>query len=76
MTAILGERRWLLVLAVASFLAAVGMAEIGNAPTFLLASAACLLGLVYLGRSPRSAHQEFSTGRVKIFLTMMAKTRL
>lgn len=47
-TAILGERRWLLVVAVASFLAAVGMAVIGNTPPFLLASAACLLGLAFL----------------------------
>ena len=47
-TAILGERRWLLIVAVASFLAAVGMAVIGNTPPFLLASAACLLGLAFL----------------------------
>lgn len=47
-TAILGERRWLLVVAVASFLAAVMMAVIGNTPPFLLASAACLLGLAFL----------------------------
>lgn len=47
-TAILGERRWLLIVAVASFLAALGMAVIGNTPLILLATAACLLGLAFL----------------------------
>ena len=47
-TAILSERRWLLIAAVASFVAAVAMALVGNTPPILLATAACLLGLAFL----------------------------
>ncbi len=47
-TAILGDRRWLLVVAVASFIAAVAMAAVGNTTPILLAAAACLLGLGFL----------------------------
>lgn len=46
-TAILGERRWLLIVAVASFTAAIVMAVIGNTGPVLLATAACLLGLAF-----------------------------
>lgn len=47
-TAILNDRRWLLIFAIASFVAAVAMAIIGNSPPLLLAAAACLLGLAFL----------------------------
>ncbi len=47
-TAILNDRRWLLIVAVASFVAAVGMAMIGNTPPLLLATAACLIGLAFV----------------------------
>jgi hypothetical protein len=47
-TAILNERRWLLIIAVASFIAAVIMARIGNTPPLLLGTAACLLLLAFL----------------------------
>lgn len=46
-TAILNDRRWLLLVAVGSFAAAIGMAAIGNAPALLPASAACLLLLAF-----------------------------
>jgi hypothetical protein len=46
-TAILGERRWLLIFAVASFVSAILMAVIGNAPPVLIATGACLLGLAF-----------------------------
>lgn len=47
-TAILNDRRWLLVVAVGSFAAAVLMAVIGNTPPILPATAACLLLLAFL----------------------------
>lgn len=47
-TAILNDRRWLLLVAIASFGAAIGMAIIGNSPALLPASAACLLLLAFL----------------------------
>ena len=47
-TAILSERRWLLAVAVASFIAAVAMAAVGNTPPILLATAVCLLGLAFV----------------------------
>lgn len=47
-TAILNDRRWLLTVAVASFVAAIGMAIIGNTPPILPATCACLLGLAFL----------------------------
>lgn len=47
-TAILIDRRWLLLVAVGSFAAAVSLAVIGNAPALLPASAACLVLLAFL----------------------------
>lgn len=47
-TAILTDRRWLLLVAVGSFAAAVSLAVIGNAPALLPASAACLVLLAFL----------------------------
>lgn len=47
-TAILSERRWLIIVAVASFVAAIAMAAIGNTPLLLVATAACLLLLAFL----------------------------
>lgn len=46
-TALLNDRRWLLLVAIGSFGAAIGMAAIGNAPALLPASAACLLLLAF-----------------------------
>ena len=47
-TAILNDRRWLLLVAVGSFAAAVALALIGNAPALLPAACACLLLLAFL----------------------------
>lgn len=47
-TAILNDRRWLLLVAVGSFAAAIGLAAIGNAPGLLPAASACLLLLAFL----------------------------
>lgn len=47
-TAILNDRRWLLLVAVGSFGAAIGMAMIGNSMALLPSSAACLLLLAFL----------------------------
>ncbi|QTC90166.1 hypothetical protein [Brevundimonas goettingensis] len=47
-TAILNDRRWLLLVAVGSFGAAIAMAIIGNSPPLLPLSAACLLLLAFL----------------------------
>lgn len=47
-TAILSDRRWLLVFSIASFGGAIAVAVIGNRPPLLFASAACLLGLAFL----------------------------
>lgn len=46
-SAILSERRWLLVVAVGSFLAAIVMAMIGNRPAILPTGSACLLLLAF-----------------------------
>ncbi|WP_298163692.1 hypothetical protein [Brevundimonas sp.] len=47
-TAILNDRRWLLLVAVGSFGAAIGMAIIGNTPPMLPAACACLILLAFL----------------------------
>lgn len=47
-TAILNDRRWLLLIAVGSFGAAIGMAIIGNTGLILPAASACLLLLAFL----------------------------
>lgn len=47
-TAILNDRRWLMLVAIGSFCAAVGMAIVGNTPPLLPLSAACLLLLAFL----------------------------
>ncbi|MFC5343078.1 hypothetical protein ACETK8_18305 [Brevundimonas staleyi] len=47
-TAILNDRRWLLLVAISSFGAAVAMAVIGNTPPILPATCACLLLLAFL----------------------------
>lgn len=47
-TAILNDQRWLLLVAVGSFMAAFILAEIGNAPALLPAASACLLLLAFL----------------------------
>jgi hypothetical protein len=47
-TAIVNDRRWLLLVAIGSFAAAVGMAVVGNSPPILPLSAACLLLLAFL----------------------------
>lgn len=47
-TAILNDRRWLLLVAIGSFGAAIAMAIIGNTPPILPASGACLLLLAFL----------------------------
>jgi hypothetical protein len=47
-TAILNDRRWLLLVAIGSFAAAIAMAIIGNAPPLLPLAAACLLLLAFL----------------------------
>ncbi len=47
-TAILNDRRWLLLVAIGSFGAAIGMAIIGNSPPALPLAAACLLFLAFL----------------------------
>ena len=47
-TAILSDRRWLLLVAIGSFGAAIGMAIIGNTPPILPAAAACLILLAFL----------------------------
>ena len=46
--AILNDRRWLLLVAIGSFAAAIGMAIIGNSPAILPAACACLLLLAFL----------------------------
>lgn len=47
-TAILNDRRWLLLVAIGSFAAAIAMAIIGNSPPLLPLAAACLLLLAFL----------------------------
>ena len=47
-TAILNDRRWLLLVAVGSFAAAIGMAVVGNSPPSLPLATACLLLLAFL----------------------------
>lgn len=47
-TALLNERRWLLLIALGSFAAAIAMAAIGNSPGFLPLSAACLILLAFV----------------------------
>jgi hypothetical protein len=47
-TAILNDRRWLLLVAMGSFAAAIAMAVVGNAPPLLPLSCACLLLLAFL----------------------------
>ncbi len=47
-TAILNDRRWLLLVAAGSFAAAIGMAVIGNTPAILPMATACLLLLAFL----------------------------
>lgn len=47
-TAILNDRRWLLLVAIGSFGAAIGMAVIGNTPPILPAACACLILLAFL----------------------------
>jgi hypothetical protein len=47
-TAILNDRRWLLLVAVSSFAAAVAMAIVGNGPPLLPLSAACLILLAFV----------------------------
>lgn len=47
-TAILNDRRWLLLVAVGSFGAAISMAIIGNTPPILPMATACLLLLAFL----------------------------
>lgn len=46
-TALLTDRRWLLLVAIGSFTAALVVAWIGNAPMLPLAVALCLLGLAF-----------------------------
>jgi len=47
-TALLNERRWLLLIALGSFAAAIAMAAVGNTPGFLPLSAACLILLAFV----------------------------
>jgi hypothetical protein len=47
-TAILNDRRWLLLVAMGSFAAAIAMAVVGNSPPLLPLSCACLLLLAFL----------------------------
>jgi len=47
-TAILNDRRWLLLVAIGSFGAAIAMAVVGNKPPLLPLSIACLLLLAFL----------------------------
>ncbi|CAN5342643.1 hypothetical protein BH09PSE1_BH09PSE1_27690 [soil metagenome] len=47
-TAVLNDRRWLLLVAIGSFAAAVAMAVVGNSPPLLPLSIACLLLLAFL----------------------------
>lgn len=47
-TAILNDRRWLLLVSIGSFAAAVAMAAVGNAPALLPLACACLLLLAFL----------------------------
>lgn len=47
-TAILNDRRWLMLVAIGSFAAAIAMAVVGNTPPLLPLSAACLLLLAFL----------------------------
>lgn len=47
-TAILNDRRWLLLVALGSFGAAIGMAIIGNTPPILPAACACLILLAFV----------------------------
>jgi len=47
-TAILNDRRWLMLVALGSFGAAIAMAMVGNSPPILPMTAACLLLLAFL----------------------------
>ncbi|MBJ7486326.1 hypothetical protein [Brevundimonas sp.] len=47
-TAILNDRRWLLLVAVGSFAAAIAMAVVGNSPPILPLATACLLLLAFV----------------------------